>query len=241
MAIFGATSAIAEQVARLYAAKGASLFLAGRRRDRLDEIAADLEVRGAGAVVAHAADLDDVAAFSGMLDACEQSLGVPDRALIAYGTLPDQKAAEGDPELAARHLHTNFVSPAVLLNGLADRIESGAAIAVLTSVAGERGRQSNYVYGAAKGGLSRFIEGVRHRLAAKGVRIIDVRPGFVDTPMTDSMSKSGPLWAQPERVARDIVRALERGDGPLHTPWFWKWIMAAVTRVPTRLFHKTKL
>ena len=241
VAVFGATSAIAEHVARLYAARGASLFLAGRRRDRLDEIAADLEVRGARTVVAHAADLDDISAFGAMLDACEQSVGVPDRVLIAYGTLPDQKAAEGDPQLAARHLHTNFVSPAILLDGLVDRVGAGAAIAVITSVAGERGRQSNYVYGAAKGGLSRFIEGVRHRLAGKGVRIIDVRPGFVDTPMTDNVSKSGPLWAQPGRVARDIVRALERGDGPLHTPWFWKWIMAAVTRVPTRLFHKTRL
>lgn len=176
-------------------------------------------------------------ALAPLLEAC----GAPDRVLIAYGTLPVQADVERDPRAAAKALHTNFVSPAVLLNGLAERLDPGSAVAVITSVAGERGRQSNYVYGAAKGGLSRFVEGLRHRLAPRNIRVIDVRPGFVDTPMTDGIAKGGPLWAKPERVARDIQRALEKRNGAIHTPWFWGLIMAIVTRVPARIFHKTKL
>ena len=237
IAIFGATSAIAEQVARLYAARGASIFLAGRQQARLDTIAGDLKVRGAESVSTYAVDFDDLDALGPMLDAC----GSPDRVLVAYGTLPVQAEAERDPRATAKALHTNFTSPAVLLNGIADRLQSGAGVAVITSVAGERGRQSNYVYGAAKGGLSRFVEGLRHRLAPKGIRVIDVRPGFVDTPMTDGIEKGGPLWAKPERVARDIERALENRNGAIHTPWFWGPIMAIITRVPARIFHKTKL
>lgn len=194
-------------------------------------------MRGAKSVATYAIDFDDVAAFGPMLDAC----GTPVRALIAYGTLPVQADVERDPQAAAKSLHTNFNSPAILLNGLAERLQPGAAIAVITSVAGERGRQSNYVYGAAKGGLSRFVEGLRHRLAPQNIRVIDVRPGFVDTPMTDGIEKGGPLWAKPERVARDIERALEKRNGAIHTPWFWGVIMAIITRVPARIFHKTKL
>lgn len=235
------TSAIAEQVARRYAGRGARLFLAARNNEQLEAIAQDLRVRGADAVAAFSCDFNDLASFGGMLEVLDEQLGSPDRVLIAYGTLPDQADAEQNPDAAARALHINFNSPAVLLNMLAGRLQSGSAIAVITSVAGERGRQSNYVYGAAKGGLSRFVEGLRHRLAPKGVRVIDVRPGFVDTPMTDGMNKSGPLWAKPDKVASDIERALEKRDGPLHTPWFWGPIMGIITRVPARIFHKTKL
>ena len=232
---------MAEQVARIYASEGAELFVVGRRPEQLEAISQDLKVRGAASVKAVVADLDDVAGFEPMLAALDAAIGAPDRVLLAYGTLPDQGEAERSAELAVRHIHTNFTSPAVLLNSLAERLRPGAAVAAITSVAGERGRQSNYVYGAAKGGLSRFLEGLRHRLASKGVRVIDIRPGFVDTPMTDGMSKSGPLWAKPEKVARDIHKALEHANGAVHTPWFWAVIMGVITRVPARIFHKTKL
>jgi NAD(P)-dependent dehydrogenase (short-subunit alcohol dehydrogenase family) len=192
-------------------------------------------------VASFVADFDDLDGYDKMLAACDKAIGAPDRVLVAYGTLPDQAKAQSDPKLAARALHINFVSPAVLVESLAGRMKEGSAIAVITSVAGERGRQSNYVYGAAKGGLSRFLEGLRHRLAVKKVRVIDVRPGFVDTPMTDGLDKKGPLWAKPERVARDIEKALDGKDGPIHTPWFWAIVMGIITRVPARIFHKTKL
>ena len=113
-------------------------------------------------------------------------------------------------------------------------------LAVISSPAGERGRASNYVYGAAKAAVTVFASGLRNRLHAKGVRVITILPGFVDTPMTAQLAK-GPLWAPPERVARDIVHALESGFGVVYTPGFWRWIMSAIRHVPERLFVRMKL
>lgn len=240
VAIFGATSAIAEQVARLYAAEGARLFLAARDQARLEAVAADLSVRG-GKVTTYVADFAAIAGMDAMLDACEAAIGKPDVALVAYGVLGDQARAEADPAVAAAELNVNFTSPACLLNALALRVELGAVIAAITSVAGDRGRQSNYVYGAAKAGLSTFLEGLRHRLAAKGVAVVDIRPGPVDTPMTSHMPKSGSLWAQPERVARDIKRAIERRRPVAYTPWHWRHAMTVIRAVPRSIFHRTKL
>jgi short-subunit dehydrogenase len=118
--------------------------------------------------------------------------------------------------------------------------QGSGTIAVVTSVAGDRGRQSNYVYGAAKGGVSRFLEGLRHRLHQAGVKVIDIKPGFVDTPMTAAFRK-GPLWVGPEQVAKDIERALDRNRADVYTPWFWRWIMLAVRALPNALMHRTKL
>lgn len=241
IAIFGATSAIAGEAARLYAARGDRLFLAARQRDALERAAADLRVRGAGAVETFEIDFADISRFSEMLDACDASIGQPDVVLLAYGSLPEQRDSERDPERAARELHINFVSPAVLLDAAALRLAPGGRIGAITSVAGDRGRQSNYLYGAAKGGLSRYLEGLRHRLAPRGVKVVDIRPGFVDTPMTAHIDKGGPLWAGPDKVAADIVRALERGRSTAYTPWFWGPIMRIVRNVPERIFHRTKL
>ena len=241
IAIFGATSGIAQQVARIYALRGDSLFLAGRDAEQLGRIAADLRARGAAAAATFAVDFADIGQFDEMLGRCEAEIGDPDIALVAYGTLGDQRADERDPARGRDSLFINFVSPACLLDALALRMTKGGAIGAISSVAGDRGRQSNYIYGAAKGGLSRFIEGLRHRLAPKGVRVVDIRPGFVDTPMTAHVPKGGPLWAQPDRVARDIVRALERGGGTVYTPWFWSHIMRVIRNVPVSIFHKTRL
>lgn len=242
VAIFGATSAIAEQVARRLAAKGARFFLAARDPARLERIAADLAIRGASAVHAHAADLDDPAALEPMLAAMAGSIGVPEIVLLAFGTLGDQAAIARDVEAVRRSLLTNFVSPACLLTALAARMEPAGrgVIAVLTSVAGLRGRASNYVYGAAKGGLSTFLEGLRHRLAGTGVQVLDIRPGPVDTPMTAQLGLAGPLLASPERVAADIERAIERRRSVLYTPWFWRWIMLVIRLLPEPLFHRLR-
>lgn len=240
VAIFGATSAIAEQVARLYAAEGAQLFLAARDQARLEAVAADLKVRGGGATT-YCVNFAEIAAFDAMLDTCESAIGKPDVALVAFGVLGDQARAEADAAAAAAELQVNFTSPACLLNALALRVEAGAVIAAITSVAGDRGRQSNYVYGAAKAGLSTFLEGMRHRLAAKGVAVVDIRPGPVDTPMTSHMPKGGPLWAQPETVARDIKRAIERRRPVAYTPWHWRHVMRVIRAVPRSIFHRTKL
>ena len=113
-------------------------------------------------------------------------------------------------------------------------------LAVISSVAGDRGRASNYVYGAAKGALTRYLQGLRNRLAAAGVHVLTIKPGFVDTPMTAHLPK-GALWATPERVADDIVRAIERRREVLYTPWFWRWVMAVLCAIPEGLFKRTRL
>lgn len=243
VAIFGATSAIAEQVARLYAAQGARLFLAARNEGALERIVDDLRVRGAEAVQAHVIDLDDIETFGSMLDACEAALGPIDIALIAFGALGDHEECKRVAASARKLLSTNFVSPACLAGEIAERMarRGSGVIGAITSVAGDRGRQSNYVYGAAKGGLSIFLAGLRHRFAATNIKIVDIKPGFVDTPMTAAMEKGGPLWASPQRVAQDIRGALDRGRSMVYTPWFWGHIMRIVRMLPEPIFHKTKL
>lgn len=238
-AVLGATSAIAEACARLWAAQGAALFLAGRRADELEAMARDLRVRGAAEVAVWTGDLADPVRHADLLAAA----GTPDVALLAWGTLTDQRRAEEDPAYAAAELATNFTAPAALLLALAPRMQARkeGVIAVVTSVAGDRGRQSNFVYGAAKGGLQRFLEGLRHRLHASGVAVLDVRPGFVRTPMTAHLERSGPLWAEPAAVAADVARAVEARRAVLYTPWFWRWILLAVRSVPRPLFHRTRL
>ena len=240
--IVGATSAIAEAVARRLAVRGDSLLLAGRDTTRLNAIAADLRVRGAAQV--HVGILD-VARSDGHVQFVEdmwRAHGPFDIVLIAHGTLPDQKACEASVERSLAELNINFVATVSLLTVLANRMQErkSGTIAVITSVAGDRGRQSNYVYGAAKGGVSRFLQGLRHRLAPVGVKVVDIKPGFVDTPMTASFPK-GVLWATPTQVAKDIERALDRGTAELYTPWFWRAIMLIVRALPNAVFHRTRL
>jgi hypothetical protein len=237
VAVLGATSAIAEACARAWAMRGAELVLAGRRADELEAMAQDLRVRGAAKVTVWAGDLTDLERHGDLLDA----LGSPDAVLLAWGTLTDQARAEADPAYAARELATNFTAPAALLLALAPRMAAGGVIAAVTSVAGDRGRRSNFVYGAAKGGLQRFLEGLRHRLHASGVAVLDVRPGFVKTPMTAHLPRTGPLWAEPAAVAADVVRAVDARRAVVYTPWFWRWILLVVRSVPRPLFHRTRL
>jgi short-subunit dehydrogenase len=244
VAILGATSTIAEACARAWAARGdVELFLAARREDELEAIARDLGVRGAKRVAAWAGDLADTARHPDLLAALDRELPRPDAVLLAWGTLTDQDRAEAEPAYALSELATNFTAPASLLLALAPRVAApGGVIACITSVAGDRGRQSNLVYGAAKGGLQRLLEGLRHRLHGKGVAVLDIRPGFVATRMTEHLpDRKGPLWATPDQVARDILRAVDRRGAVLYTPWFWRWIMLAVRNVPRPLLHRTKL
>ena len=152
-----------------------------------------------------------------------------------------QDRMETDAGLAADILAVNFTSPAILLNELAQRfqMQGDGALAAITSVAGDRGRKSNYIYGAAKGGLQRFVEGLRHRLAGHGVAVVDIRPGFVTTKMTAHLPRGGPLWASPERVAADIIRAIGKGRAVCYTPGFWRLIMLVIRYLPRVVFHRT--
>lgn len=240
--IVGATSAIAEATARLWAARGDALFLVGRNSARLETIAADLRVRGAAAVGCFTMDATDTATHAAMLEAATAALGGLDVALIAHGTLPDQKACEASVELTLREIDNNGLSVVALATLLASRFEAQGhgTLAAISSVAGDRGRQSNYVYGAAKGMVSLFLQGLRNRLAKKGVQVLTIKPGFVDTPMTASFKK-GALWAQPDDIARGILRAIEQRRDEVYLPGFWRLIMAIIRHIPERIFKRLSL
>ena len=240
--VVGATSAIATEVARRYAIRGARIFLIARRAAALQAVAADLRVRGGREIECAVLDANDIARHRPVIDGAWRRWDGFDASLIAYGVLPDQAGVQASVEDALSSFDTNARSVIALLTEIANRFEAqgAGAIAVLSSPAGSRGRASNYVYGAAKAAVTAFSSGLRHRLHRHGVRVITVLPGFVDTPMTASVRK-GPLWASPSRVAEDIFGAMERGNGTLYTPWFWRWIMLIVVTLPEWLFLRTKL
>lgn len=241
--IIGASSAIASACAREWATRGAALFLVGRDAEKLDAIGGDLAVRGAVAVHKHRMDANDVPAHAAMLAAAIAALGAFDIALIAHGTLPDQAACEADPAMTLREFMTNGTSVIALLTALANQFErqGSGAIGVITSVAGDRGRPSNYVYGSAKAAVSVFCEGLRARLFKAGVSLTDIRPGFVATPMTQGLPLPGPLVAQPETVARRIVAGIEGKKDVLYAPAFWALIMMIIRNIPRAVFKRLKL
>ena len=240
--VFGATSAIAQAVARRLAARGARLHLVGRDPEKLEAVRADLAARGAAAVTTSIADLDQLARHRALVDEAERALGTIEAALVAQGTLSHQGECEADFDRTAAEWLTNFIAPACLAAELANRMEARGAgtIAVIGSVAGDRGRRTNYVYGTAKGALAIFLQGLRGRLYAKGVKVVTLKPGFVDTPMTAAFRK-GLLWASPDQVAAGIVRAMERGTPEVYLPWFWRPIMFILRHVPERIFVKLKI
>lgn len=238
----GATSAIAQACARIWAERGDALFLVARNAERLEAIAADLRVRGAKQVETRVLDLCDLEAHPGLVDEAVVKLGGIDMALIAHGTLGDQEAAQRDFEVAEAELRNNFISAASLLSVLANHMEAQGrgTLAAISSVAGDRGRQSNYVYGSAKAGLSAFLSGLRNRLHKSGVSVVTIKPGFVDTPMTAHVAK-GPLFASPEKVGAAIVAAMEKGRAVVYVPTFWRLIMFVVRSIPERIFQRLSL
>ena len=243
--VLGALSAIGEATARLFAAEGGRLVLAGRNVERLRQVADDLTARGAAGAQVWSIDLvscaDAVGEFARMASALD---GPVDAVLLFFGVLGDQAVAERDPAEAARIINTNFTAAVpwcLAAAALFERQNAGVLVAV-TSVAGDRGRRSNYVYGASKAGLTVLVEGIAHRLAGTGARAVVVKPGFVDTPMTAHLKRGGPLWAKPDAIARSIKSAVERAGKPvIYTPWFWRFIMLVVRNVPAFIFHKTRL
>ena len=188
-------------------------------------------------------DLDRLDQHPALLDRAAQALGGIDIALLAHGTLPDQVACQQSVAMMLAAIHTNALSVISLATLLANAFEArgqGVLVAI-GSVAGDRGRQSNYVYGAAKGMVGLFLQGLRNRLNGKGIQIITVKPGFVDTPMTAAFEKKGLLWAQPDQIAKGIVAAVEHRRDVVYLPWFWRWIMAVIRHIPEGVFKRMKL
>lgn len=241
--IFGATSGIAQAVARIYAQRGDCLFLTARNADKLGAVATDLAARGAGEVHTFVLDANDTAKLPELVNSAWSELGRVDVALVAHGTLPDQARCESDMDYAVNEFHTNAASVIACLTVLAQRFEQqkGGTIAVIGSVAGDRGRASNYLYGAAKAAVDAFASGLRGRMFGAGVRVLTIKPGFVDTPMTRGLPLPQALVVPAERVATDIVRAVERGRDVLYTPWFWRYIMLGIVHIPNVLFKRMKL
>lgn len=239
--ICGATSAIAQETARLCARDGDRLFLVGRDPEKIQAVARDLSVRGAGKVDHFVADLNDVDLHELMIREAVGSLGGLDVVLIAHGTLSDQKGCEGDYRRAEREFRTNFLSVVSLLTPIANLFEHqrGGSIAVISSVAGDRARQSNYIYGTAKGAVSLFVQGLRNRLYPKGVHVLTVKPGFVDTPMTARLEKNV-LFASPEDVARGIYRAIAGKKDVVYLPGWWRIVMIIVRHIPEGYFKRMR-
>lgn len=242
--LFGATSAIAAACARLWVKRGEHLFLVGRNPDKLAALVADLKVRAAEdqIICVGQADLDDLNRHPALLEEAERALAGIDVVLIAHGVLPDQNTCERSVPETLKALHTNALSVISLATLAANRLEAQGqgTLAVISSVAGDRGRQSNYVYGAAKGMVTIFLQGLRNRLAKRGIAVVTLKPGFVDTPMTADFPK-GFLWAKPETIAHGIVRAIERRQDEVYLPWFWYWIMLVIRHIPEFIFKRLSL
>lgn len=244
--IFGATSAIATEVARIWAKRGGSVFCVGRNPEKLSTLIDDLKVRAAGAggwVGSRPADLNEFEGHAGLWGHADQEMGGVDAVLVAHGTLPNQAACQDSVETMLAEFNTNALSAMSLLTLAANRMEArgGGLIVAISSVAGDRGRKSNYVYGAAKGALTLFMQGLRNRLAGSGVTVVTIKPGFVDTPMTDGFEKGGPLWSSPALVAEGIVRAMDKRLSVVYLPWFWRYIMLIIRYIPENIFKRMSL
>jgi short-subunit dehydrogenase len=241
--VVGASSAIAEAVARIFSGQGAKLYLLARNSEKLASLEADLLIRGAASVHSEQFDINEHRRHEEMLNTVSEVLGGIDVALVAHGTLGNQQECEQSPDLALQELQTNAVSTIAFLTRLGNLFEKQGrgTIVVISSVAGDRGRPSNYVYGTAKAAVTTFCEGLNARLFKAGVHVMTVKPGIVATPMTEGLDMPGVLVAQPEQVAADIVRAMEKKIDTLYTPWFWKYIMAGIVHIPTSFFKKLNL
>jgi len=233
IAVLGATSAIAQAAARIWAERGDELLLVGRDPEKLAAVADDLRARG-GSVDTLVQDLNEDPGNLAERAASAQVV------LLAQGILGDPQRRDTDPDYAELILRTNLVAPARFLTLLAPRLPRGACVAALSSVAGDRGRAKVGVYGASKAGLDSLLSSLRQRFQPAGVRVITLKPGFVDTPMTAALPKT-PLFASAARIGSGIVHAIDAGrDGVVYLPWWWRLIMLAVKALPERAFKRLK-
>jgi len=238
--VLGATSGIALAAQKQLARLGCEMLLVARFPQRLAAVQADLLVRGAKQVLTYSADLASIESHADVFDFVCRSFSGYDTVLLAYGSMHEQKESEGSIDTLLEEVHVNYVSAAAILTLFAADLEQrrSGCIAAITSVAGDRGRRSNYVYGSAKGALSIFLQGLRCRLHPAGVKVMTIKPGPTQTAMTDHLS-SVTRFADPEAVARDIVRALERrAPDVLYTPKVWRYVMSAVEHIPETIFKR---
>jgi len=240
--IVGATSAIAHETAKRFAKDGAEFFLVARSPEKLEDTGNDLKVRGAKRIETFLLDVTDLDRHQEMIETAISTLDGLDMVLISHGTLGDQQKCQVSVSETLKEFTTNCTSVISLLTILAGYFEQQkrGCIAVVSSVAGDRGRQSNYVYGAAKGALSVFLQGLRNRLSKAGVAVVTIKPGFIDTPMTASVKK-GLLAASAQDVGEGIYRAMKDRKEVVYLPWFWRPIMLIVRSIPEPVFKRLSL
>jgi short-subunit dehydrogenase len=240
--VLGATSGIAEATCRIWAQEGARLFLVARNAQKLAAVAADLRTRGASFVDTAVADLDDTEKHPELLAHAVNSLTGLDIAYLAHGILGDQAKAEQDFNTAAQILYTNLLAPVSLLTWLANFCvqRHAGTLAVISSVAGDRGRKSNYLYGSSKAGLSAFLGGLRNRVDREGVTVLAIKPGPVKTSMTAGR-KGSEKFADVDKVAQSVVRAIDKQQDVLYVPFQWQPIMFIIRHIPERVFKKLNL
>jgi len=239
--IIGATSAIAKATARLYAEQNAEFFILGRDEARLAALGDDLTVRGGKLLGTTALDFTSTAEHKDALNTAFETMKSIDLSLICHGDLPDQSVCESNYEAALSAINVNALSTLSMLGILGELFmeQGNGTIAVVTSVAGDRGRQPNYVYGAAKAMVSTYLQGFRGRVFQHGVHVLDIKPGLVDSPMTAQFEK-GPLWSEPEIVAKAILSGVKYKRHTIYSPGYWRIIMLVVTSIPEFIFKRMK-
>ncbi|MEZ4846413.1 MAG: SDR family NAD(P)-dependent oxidoreductase [Bdellovibrionota bacterium] len=237
--VFGATSAIAKEYCRLKAQQNHFVLIA-RDQGALDDLTKDLIARQAQGVRALKYDFENVTDLGSLIN--EAFSGPVDVALFAYGTLPDENKCRSDATYLERFHRVNITSSTMLLTLVAEKMkkQKNGSIAFITSVAGDRGKISNYHYGSAKSAISTFLQGLRQDLFKDGIHVADIKPGFVDTPMTVNLKK-GILWASPISIARGIDRAIQSRKNVSYLPFFWRYIMLIIRMIPETIFKRMKL
>ncbi|MDQ1264853.1 MAG: hypothetical protein QG635_2 [Bacteroidota bacterium] len=240
--IFGAASAIASETAKCFAREGSYLFLVDLNKERLEAVSQDILVHAKTQISIDVLDANNFEKHNEIIQKAADSMNGLDAVLIAHGTLPDQKKIENDIDSIVKEFNTNCVSVVSLATAAASYFEpkKKGTIAVISSVAGDRGRQSNYIYGAAKGGVSIFLQGLRNRLSKSGINVVTIKPGMVDTPMTAHIPKS-PLFAKPKDIGEGIYKAMKNGKDVTYLPSYWRLVMLIIKLIPEGIFKKMGL
>ena len=242
--IIGATSAIAEHCARLWAqGQSVDLTLVGRDEARMERVATDLQVRSPQSTIrVMQADFLDPIAIQRTVDETAAQ-GMVDIALIAHGSLPEQTECQNNLQACKDALEVNGISPVLYADALAQHMAQAnhGTIALIGSVAGDRGRKSNYVYGSAKGMVTRYAQGMQHRFAGTGVKVVLIKPGPTDTPMTAHLKGQGAKMASVEDVAKQIVEGIEQGHAVIYAPRKWQLIMMIIRHLPAQIFNRLNI
>lgn len=238
--IIGAKSDIAKATAKEYAKQGYDLYLAARDSSELEEFANDIKIRYERKIKCVELDILDYTSHNIFYEELEQKpLGV----ISVVGYLGDQCKAENDFNETQKIIDTNYTGVVSLINIIATDFEKRKSgfIVGISSVAGDRGRKSNYIYGSAKAALTSYLSGLRNRLYATNVQVLTVKPGFVNTKMTEGIDLPEKLTAQPEEVAKNIYKAQQKGKNVLYTKWIWKWVMLIIKYIPESQFKKMSI